>query len=176
MAVGTDEKNFHAAAGADDEKPSPVQQPSGVTKELGDGDDSSEKNARNELIRNARLATEKEHNMSLLQGIKLYPKAIGWSILISTCIVMEGYDVSLINNFYGNSQFNRKYGEPYITHDGKTDYQVSAAWQAGLSNGAVVVRSILIDYVLIGLRGLLCRSFFFFAAVLIQSHRARFLG
>lgn len=138
MAVGTDEKNFHAAAGADDEKPSPVQQPSGVTKELGDGDDSSEKNARNELIRNARLATEKEHNMSLLQGIKLYPKAIGWSILISTCIVMEGYDVSLINNFYGNSQFNRKYGEPYITHDGKTDYQVSAAWQAGLSNGAVV--------------------------------------
>ena len=37
--------------------------------------------------------------MTLWQGIKLYPKAIAWSMLISTCIVMEGYDVCLINNF-----------------------------------------------------------------------------
>ncbi|KAI2640202.1 sugar transporter-domain-containing protein [Xylaria nigripes] len=91
-----------------------------------------------DLINNARLATEKEHNMSLMQGIRLYPKAIGWSILISTCIVMEGYDVSLINNFYGNSSFNRNYGTPFINSQGDTEYQVSAAWQAGLSNGAVV--------------------------------------
>ncbi|RWA07224.1 hypothetical protein EKO27_g7891 [Xylaria grammica] len=138
MAVGTDEKNFHSVVN-NDEQPSPVQQGprptngSGVTYEL------DEKGGMDDdLIRNARLATEKEHNMSLLQGIKLYPKAIGWSVLISTCIVMEGYDVSLINNFYGNTQFNRKYGEPYVTAQGTTDYQVSAAWQAGLSNGAVV--------------------------------------
>lgn len=43
--------------------------------------------------------TEKEHSMTLIQGIKLYPKAVAWSILISTCIVMEGYDVSLVGNF-----------------------------------------------------------------------------
>ncbi|KAI5920992.1 sugar transporter [Camillea tinctor] len=92
----------------------------------------------NDIIRGARLATEKEHKMTLLQGIKLYPKAIGWSILISTCIVMEGYDISLVNNFYAFPQFNQKYGEPYIQDDGTTGYQVSAAWQAGLSNGAVV--------------------------------------
>lgn len=54
-----------------------------------------------ETILNARAATEKEHKMTLLQGIKLYPKAIGWSIIISTCIAMEGYDVALINNLYG---------------------------------------------------------------------------
>lgn len=52
-----------------------------------------------QIINDARLATEKESKMTLLQGIKLYPKAIAWSVLISTTIVMEGYDVALINNF-----------------------------------------------------------------------------
>ena len=51
------------------------------------------------IIQNAKTATDKEQSMTLLQGIKLYPKAIAWSMLISTCIVMEGYDVCLINNF-----------------------------------------------------------------------------
>lgn len=41
-------------------------------------------------IISARAATEKEHKMTLLQGLRLYPKAIGWSVLISTCIAMEG--------------------------------------------------------------------------------------
>ena len=53
----------------------------------------------NEVIHNARNATDKEHKMSLLQGIRLYPKAVGWSLLISTCICMEGYDVCLLSNF-----------------------------------------------------------------------------
>lgn len=51
------------------------------------------------IIQDAKTATDKEQKMTLLQGIKLYPKAIAWSMLISTCIVMEGYDVCLINNF-----------------------------------------------------------------------------
>jgi SP family general alpha glucoside:H+ symporter-like MFS transporter len=59
----------------------------------------SEKDAKNTIIDHARAAATNEQNMTLLQGIKLYPKAIFWSILISTCIVMEGYDISLVNNF-----------------------------------------------------------------------------
>ena len=55
--------------------------------------------ARDRVIQGAKTATEKEQSMTLPQGIKLYPKAIAWSMLISTCIVMEGYDVCLINNF-----------------------------------------------------------------------------
>lgn len=39
---------------------------------------------------NARRATEKEHNMTLMQGLRLYPKAAAWSMFISLCIVMEG--------------------------------------------------------------------------------------
>ncbi|KAI1098765.1 sugar transporter [Jackrogersella minutella] len=97
-----------------------------------------ERKTMTDIIRNAKLATEKEHKMTLLQGLKLYPKAIAWSVLISTCIAMEGYDISLVNNFYAFPQFNEKYGEAVTTADGQVTYQVSAAWQAGLSNGAVV--------------------------------------
>ena len=86
------------------------------------------------VIRNARSATEKEHRMTLMQGVRLYPKAVAWSMLISLCIAMEGFDVCLLGTFYAMPQFNRKYGE--LQADGS--YQVSAAWQAGLSNGAVV--------------------------------------
>ncbi len=53
----------------------------------------------NEVIHNAKTATDKEHKMTLWQGIKLYPKAVAWSLLISTCICMEGYDVCLLSNF-----------------------------------------------------------------------------
>lgn len=48
---------------------------------------------------NAKAATDKEQNMTLMQGLRLYPKAIGWSIVISTCIAMEGYDLCLLGNF-----------------------------------------------------------------------------
>lgn len=60
--------------------------------------DASSK-AMDDVVHNAQRATEKEHKMSLWQGVKLYPKAVGWSILISTCICMEGYDVCLLSNF-----------------------------------------------------------------------------
>ena len=52
-----------------------------------------------QLTHNAKAATDKEHKMTLLQGIRLYPKAIAWSVLISTCICMEGYDVCLLSSF-----------------------------------------------------------------------------
>ncbi|CAI6334018.1 unnamed protein product [Periconia digitata] len=86
------------------------------------------------VINDARLATDKEHTMTLMQGLRLYPKAIGWSVLISTCIAMEGYDVCLLSNFFGFPQFKKKYGSQLP--DGS--YEISAAWQSGLSNGVTV--------------------------------------
>ncbi|KAJ6587619.1 MFS transporter [Mycena vulgaris] len=95
----------------------------------------SEKDAAaKEMTRNAKSATDKEHEMSLLQGLRLYPKAVAWSVLISTCICMEGYDVCLLSNFYAFPKFNEKYGEQLA--DGT--FQVPARWQSGLSNGANV--------------------------------------
>lgn len=116
----------HHHAGSIPEK-QPPQQPGGP-------EDNDASRQMRDLIQDAKQATEKEHRMTLWQGIRLYPKAIGWSVLISTCICMEGYDVSLVNNFYAFDQFNRKYGEQLP--DGT--WQVPARWQAGLSNGATV--------------------------------------
>lgn len=85
-----------------------------------DGPESD--NAMAKIIQKARAATEKERKMGMWKGMKIYPKAVAWSILISTCIAMEGYDISLVNNFYAFPQFNRKYGE--LQGDGS--YQVPA--------------------------------------------------
>lgn len=84
------------------------------------------------MFTNAASATEKEHKMGLIQGIKLYPKAIAFAVVISLCCAMEGYDIALLGNFYAFPPFNRKYGE--LQPDGS--YQVPAPWQAGISNGA----------------------------------------
>lgn len=46
--------------------------------------------AMQSLYANAKTATDKEHNMTVWEAVRLYPKAIAWSMLISTCIVMEG--------------------------------------------------------------------------------------
>lgn len=81
-------------------------------------------------ISDAQVATAKEHSMSLWEGVKLYPKAIGWSVLLSTAIVMEGYDVVLMGSFYALEPFNKRYGT--LQSDGT--YQLTASWQAGLSN------------------------------------------
>ena len=64
----------------------------------------------NHVVDSAKSATKKEHDMTLLPGIRLYPQAVAWSLLISTCIAMEGYDVCLLGSFYGFPQFNKKYG------------------------------------------------------------------
>lgn len=86
------------------------------------------------VISEAKNGSDKEQKMTLLEGIRLYPKAIGWSMLISTCIVMEGFQVCLLPNFYAFPQFREKYGVRLPNGD----YQVPAPWQAGMSNGANV--------------------------------------
>lgn len=72
--------------------------------------------------------------MSLMEGIRLYPKAIFWAAIISLGCVMEGYDIALIGNFYAFDPFNRYFGKEQP--DGS--YQVSADWQSGIANGAQV--------------------------------------
>jgi SP family general alpha glucoside:H+ symporter-like MFS transporter len=87
------------------------------------------------LSSEAKLATEAEHNMSIRDAIKRYPKAVAWSILFSTAIIMEGYDIVLVTAFFAYPSFQKKFGEPVKNG---TNYQVTAPWQSGLSNGARV--------------------------------------
>jgi SP family general alpha glucoside:H+ symporter-like MFS transporter len=81
----------------------------------------------------AKIATDAEHAMTVREAIRLYPKAVVWSLLLSSAVAMEGFDIVLISSFFAFPPFQRKYGE--LTPKG---YQVSAPWQAGLSNAARV--------------------------------------
>ncbi|EXJ90558.1 hypothetical protein A1O1_03661 [Capronia coronata CBS 617.96] len=87
----------------------------------------------------ARAATKAEHAMTFVKACKLYPKAMAWSALLSMTIVMEGYDTTLINSFYAFPIFRRSYGVPLKPEapPGQKDFQISPAWQTGLTNAAV---------------------------------------
>lgn len=85
------------------------------------------------LASEAQQGAQAEHKMSLMQAIKTYPKAIGWSVLLSSTLIMEGYDLALLGNLYASPAFNKKYG---TLNEATGKYSVSAAWQSGLSNGA----------------------------------------
>ncbi|KAI1103847.1 sugar transporter [Jackrogersella minutella] len=85
------------------------------------------------LVSEAKHAADAEQQMTLLNAIKLYPKAISWSVLLSSTLIMEGYDLALLGSLYASPVFNEKFGT-YSADKGK--WAVSAAWQSGLSNGA----------------------------------------
>lgn len=72
--------------------------------------------------------------MTAMEALRLYPKAVAWSLLLSCAIIMEGYDVVLIDSFFAFPAFNMKYGE--LMSDGK--YGLAASWQAGLTNAMSV--------------------------------------
>jgi MFS transporter, SP family, general alpha glucoside:H+ symporter len=82
------------------------------------------------LSAEARDATDKEHRMGFLRAIKLYPKAAGWSILLSTSIVMEGYDTLLLGNLYAFPAFTQRFGV-YDPTSNPPSYQVGRALCSG---------------------------------------------
>lgn len=82
----------------------------------------------------AAEATHADHQMTVWQALKRNKKAVGWSMLLSTSLIMEGYDLVIINSFYGQPQFQEHYGK-YDATKGK--YYIPASWQSGLTNGAL---------------------------------------
>ncbi|KAJ5390552.1 MFS transporter SP family general alpha glucoside:H+ symporter [Penicillium cataractarum] len=47
-------------------------------------------------------------NLPLRDVVKLYKKAILWSLAISLSTIMEGYDVVLLGSFFGLTPFYRE--------------------------------------------------------------------
>jgi SP family general alpha glucoside:H+ symporter-like MFS transporter len=87
-----------------------------------------------EITENAQAATSFEHEMTFSDALKLYPKAIGFSVILSLAIVMEGYDTALLGSFYGYPVFQERFG----VRLGDGSFQVTSSWQYGLQNGAQV--------------------------------------
>ena len=79
-------------------------------------------------------ATKDEQDRSLLENLKLYPAAVGWSLLLSTAVIMEGFDILLITNLLAVDKFKQDFGHQLA--DGS--YEISSPWQSGLTNGALV--------------------------------------
>lgn len=76
-----------------------------------------------------------EPALTVRQAIKVYRKAIFWCLITSACVIMEGYDMILIGNFFAYPTFAKKYGQ-FV--DGNGQHQLSATWQALLSNSSPV--------------------------------------
>lgn len=94
---------------------------------------ASAEHIEHETTKDARLASDLEHQTTLWQALKTNRKAALWSAAISLTIIMEGYDIGLIYQFFAYPSFAETFGH----WDPATEsYQVTGPWQAGLSNGA----------------------------------------
>ena len=87
----------------------------------------------------ANDAANQEKAMSVLEAVRSNPAAICWSLLISTCVIMEGFDTALLGNFWAYPAFQRKFGDYVgVTDTTKSGYQITAAWQTGLGQASGV--------------------------------------
>lgn len=86
-------------------------------------------------INEAKQASDEEHSQTLWQALSANRKAVAWSMLISLSIVMEGYDVVLIGNFFAYPEFTKKYG---VDYGGTTGWQIPARWQSALNMSSTV--------------------------------------
>lgn len=48
----------------------------------------------------AQDSARAEKDMTVREALKAYKKAVLWSLTISTCVIMEGYDTNLLGNFF----------------------------------------------------------------------------
>lgn len=67
--------------------------------------------------------------MRLRHAFRVFPKAIIWSLILSSAIIMEGYDTAVLGSYYAFPPFLAKFGVP-TPGGGLT---IPASWQNGLS-------------------------------------------
>jgi SP family general alpha glucoside:H+ symporter-like MFS transporter len=87
---------------------------------------------KGDLVADAEDATTREHELTFIQAINLWPKAVGWSMLMSAALIMDGYDTKLISSLIALPAFQKAYG----VRQANGSYQISAPWQSGLTNGS----------------------------------------
>ncbi|WWC89639.1 uncharacterized protein L201_004564 [Kwoniella dendrophila CBS 6074] len=87
-----------------------------------------------DLIVQAQEADAFDHQLTIRQALSKYKKAVFWAMILSTSLVMEGFDLVTINSFYGQSQFKERFGQ--IQPDGTK--VITASWQSILSNMSAI--------------------------------------
>lgn len=106
-----------------------------VEKSEGHVTERTTSHGHNNIAADTDAAINNEHNMSVRQSIRFWWKAIVFSFVISLCVVMEGYDTSLMNKFFAFQPFRNKFGDQ-VDADG--DKIVSSRWQTIILNGTQV--------------------------------------
>jgi SP family general alpha glucoside:H+ symporter-like MFS transporter len=89
----------------------------------------------------AQRAHTAEHTLPLTRLLRIFPSAILWSLLLSSALIMEGFDTILLGSLYASPAFKRKYGQRVPNSSSSSsayEYELTAPWQSGLSNGASV--------------------------------------
>ncbi|SCU96754.1 LAMI_0F07624g1_1 [Lachancea mirantina] len=104
---------------------------------LGAGQGMHGKLATDELVarflgasEDAQASEGAEKSMSLLEGLRQYPRAALWSVVLSTALIMEGYDTALLQSLYALPAFAKRYG---FFNPNSGVYEVPARWQTALS-------------------------------------------
>lgn len=94
------------------------------------------KTTTSELATAVHDATQGEHELGIREAIRQYKPALFWSLVMSTTVIMEGYDTNLLSNFFAYPSFLIRYGN-WVGKTPQTPvgYQLTAEWQAGLSQG-----------------------------------------
>lgn len=82
-------------------------------------------------IEAAAKASDDESKLSRKELFSRYRPAVMYSALLSLALVMEGMDVGLVNNFFGQDAYIRKFGWP----DANGKQHISSTWQAAIGNG-----------------------------------------
>jgi SP family general alpha glucoside:H+ symporter-like MFS transporter len=88
-----------------------------------------------ELIHQAQESDAADRKLTVFEALKKYKKAVSWAMFLSTSLIMEGYDLVMIASFYGQTQFQNRFG---IFDEGVGHNVIPARWQSGLSNSALV--------------------------------------
>ncbi|EED15216.1 sugar transporter, putative [Talaromyces stipitatus ATCC 10500] len=128
-----------------------------------------EKGGWHASVADAHLANINEHETTVRKALRAYPYAAIWSVVVSMSIIMEGYDTSLVGNFYGYPEFAKQFG----SYDKATDsYQVAGQWQQALGSSptaSALVSATLNGYLLqrfefrsVFMGGLVCMNAFIF--------------
>ncbi|MCO5565980.1 hypothetical protein L7F22_019655 [Adiantum nelumboides] len=78
---------------------------------------------------------KKEVEQTIWQSAKACRWGLFWCFTVSMCVIMEGYDLNLLGNFFAFPEFARRYGN-FVSEE--AGYQLTPAWQAGLNNGSGV--------------------------------------
>ncbi len=88
-----------------------------------------------DVVVNAKDADEREHvELGVIRAFRTHWKAALWSMVISTCLVSEGYDLVIVNSFFGQPSFIERFG---VFDEALGKKVIPTPWQTGLSNSAL---------------------------------------